>query len=297
MQPSVIDVVFTWVDGSDEDWLAAYRAAHAQAGKEVDPARVPHAQIKDELYYAVHSVVKFLGWVRRVYIVTQRPQVPWWLSGNRSSTMNGVGIVVIHHDEFFAAGVTQPTFNSHVIESQVPNLPGLSETFILGNDDFFVGQPMTPGDFFGADGMPVIQLYMPDLVANPRGRPWGDTLRRFVEACGRVGVGAMCPFHVLVPLRKSVLALAVQLLSPDIDNFQAIRTDVDFPVYYVAVNMHARVHEPAPSKVYRFIETEQQFFSAMGEPRGLLGDLPHLFCINVEFTPAVQDVLERAVFG
>ena len=76
-----IDVVFTWVDNKDPQWQQKYQQANQQtdvlekaALYSNDTARFTN---HNELYYSVHSVQKFMPWVRRIFIVTDAQTPPW----------------------------------------------------------------------------------------------------------------------------------------------------------------------------------------------------------------------------
>jgi hypothetical protein len=95
------------------------------------------------LKYSLRSVAAFLPWVRRVYLVTCRPQVPPWL--------NSAAVRVVHHDEFMPREHL-PTFNSFAIVSNLHRLPGLSRRFVYVEDDRLFGRAIAPDDFFDRDG-------------------------------------------------------------------------------------------------------------------------------------------------
>jgi hypothetical protein len=141
--PPPIDLVYTWVDGDDP----AHRALSARyAGRAADlnPERTrdPYALMR----YSLRSVERHAPWVRTVYVVTCRPQVPAWLAVEHPA------VRVVHHDEIFDDPAYLPTFNCHAIESYVHRIPGLSDRFLYLNDDFLFGRAVTPGDFVTPDG-------------------------------------------------------------------------------------------------------------------------------------------------
>ncbi len=143
-----IDVVYTWVDGRDPEWLA--RKAEAR-GSEVDGARHATAtnesryEDHDELRYSLRSLQMYASWVRHVYLVTDA-QVPSWLDRDHP------GLTVVDHREIFTDTGNLPTFNSHAIEAQLQNIEGLSEQFLYLNDDVLLGRPVPPGLFFTPTG-------------------------------------------------------------------------------------------------------------------------------------------------
>ena len=145
--PFPVDVVSTWVDGTDADWLAQKQAAYQElvagmspaetAGVAYNPMRDPEPIVpgqRDELFYSAHSIAKFMPWVRRYYLVTMRPHKPsWWPASGR---MGKVQFVLIHHDEIAGGPASKlPTFNSIAIQTFLPNIPDLAEHFVLFDDD------------------------------------------------------------------------------------------------------------------------------------------------------------------
>jgi hypothetical protein len=143
--PIEIDFVYTWVDGTDINW---WNEKQTFQKKPIDNARWPSItnSEKDELYYSVHLTHKNAPWIRKIYIVTQRPHVPKWLNKCDKSLQSK--IIMVHHDEIFDVELQLPCYNSDLIESQLYKIPNLSEYFVYCNDDFFIGQPVEKCDFF-----------------------------------------------------------------------------------------------------------------------------------------------------
>ena len=143
-----VDVVYTWVDGTDPEWNAAREArlagvtGTAQTRESSGQARfIAH----DELRYSFRSIHLFAPWVRRIHLVTAG-QVPDWLDVDHP-TVN----LVDHAQILPADGL--PTFNSHAIETSLHRIEGLSEHFVYFNDDFLLGRPVRPETFFTASGL------------------------------------------------------------------------------------------------------------------------------------------------
>jgi hypothetical protein len=139
-----IDVVYTWVDGSDPAWQA--RKAQAGGTPTVraadDPARFQSGR---ELLFSVLSVRRYLGDLRRIFIVTDG-QVPDFLG----DLLNEV--TIIDHREIFADPSHLPTFNSHAIEAQLHRIPGLSRHYLYFNDDVILSRAMSAASFFDEYG-------------------------------------------------------------------------------------------------------------------------------------------------
>ncbi len=157
-----IDLVFSWVDGSSSDFQRE-RAKRMQGyiAGEGDDSEARFRQI-DELKYALRSVYLFAPWVRRIFIATDSP-TPVWLAEHPRVT-------IMRSEEFFADTSVLPTHNSHAVESQLHNIPGLADHFLYSNDDMFFGRPVGPELFFSPGGV-----------------------TKFVEAATRIGLGENDP--------------------------------------------------------------------------------------------------------
>lgn len=144
-----IDLVYTWVDGSDPDWLARMQAAVP----DVNPtehnftALVP-SRFADraELRYSLRSVEMFAEWINHVYVVTDGQRPPWLRDDHPKLT-------IVQHEEIFSDPSALPVFNSHAIESQLHHIPGLTERYLYLNDDVFFGRPVRPELFFHSNGL------------------------------------------------------------------------------------------------------------------------------------------------
>lgn len=81
-----IDIVFSWVDGSDSE-LRAYRASFLPGVVlgEGDDAEARYRQI-NELKYALRSVHMFAPWINRIFICTDS-KVPEWLDDSHERIM------------------------------------------------------------------------------------------------------------------------------------------------------------------------------------------------------------------
>jgi hypothetical protein len=140
-----IDVVYTWVDGTDPEWQRKRAAVtgevyHAESNSDA------RFLSRDELRYSLRSLHANAPWVRNIYIVTD-DQTPSWLDTSRPN------IRVVSHKEIFSDPSVLPVFNSHAIESQLHRIDGLAEHFLYFNDDMFIGRPLAPQAFFLANGL------------------------------------------------------------------------------------------------------------------------------------------------
>lgn len=149
-----IDAVYTWVDGSDPDWLCRRTGRLNSLRHEfINQHSVSDSRFtsRDELKHSLRSLEMFGGWVRHVYVVTD-DQVPAWLDIGHSD------LTIVSHRDIFDNKEHLPTFNSHAIETQLHHIDGLSENFLYFNDDVFIGRPITPEQFVLSNGMSVFFL-------------------------------------------------------------------------------------------------------------------------------------------
>jgi len=212
-----VDVVYTWVDGTDAEWKRSYEearrllppeSAHALAA---NPSRYRN---RDEMRYSLRSLALHAPWVRRVFVVTCGHVPPWLYDDDER-------VRVVHHDEILDAGCL-PTFNSHAIETALHHIDGLAEHYLYLNDDVFLGRSVMPSLFFGPDGRPI---FFPDETAPiPRGSATVDDAP--VDAAAknvRDLIGArfgMIPdlkaLHVAHPQTKSILVEIEQELAEEL---------------------------------------------------------------------------------
>lgn len=142
-----IDFVVLWVDPSDKEWQKqrAKYSGEADKTKDIDD--------REERYrdwglfrYWFRSIEKNAPWVNKVHLVTCG-HIPEWLNVNHPK------LNIVKHSDFMPKEAL-PTFNSSAIMVSLANIPGLSEQFVLFNDDCFLLKKTKPTDFF-KNGLPV----------------------------------------------------------------------------------------------------------------------------------------------
>ncbi|MFI6868404.1 stealth family protein [Nocardia sp. NPDC050406] len=197
-----IDIVFSWVDGSDPEFRARRAGMLAQVVVgEGDDADARIRQI-DELRYALRSVHKNAPWIRRIFIATDSP-VPDWLADDPQVT-------IVRALDHFPDISGLPVFNSHAVECQLQHIEGLSEHFLYSNDDMFFARPVRPSMFFTPAGISRF------IEADTRIGPGSNNERRSgFENAARVNRALLQQRfghvitrhleHTPVPLRRSVL--------------------------------------------------------------------------------------------
>lgn len=145
-----IDLVYTWVNGADPQWVEKRNALLGVDSKMSAAELKGRYTDNDELLYSLRSVEKYAPWIRKIFIVTDN-QVPAWLNVNHPK------IQIVDHKEIMPPE-SLPCFNSTVIEHFLCDIPGLSEHFLFSNDDFMINREAVPTDFFTPDGLPIIRV-------------------------------------------------------------------------------------------------------------------------------------------
>ncbi|NLT56428.1 MAG: hypothetical protein GXX79_18085 [Actinomycetales bacterium] len=144
-----VDVVYTWVDGSDPLWRARQLTALARVspgGLNELATNASRFVSRDELRYSLRSLDMYTGWVRTVWLVTD-DQTPEWLNTDHPR------LRMVSHRQIFDDEECLPTFNSHAIESRLHHVEGLSGRYLYLNDDVFFGRCVPPERFFFANGV------------------------------------------------------------------------------------------------------------------------------------------------
>lgn len=219
-----IDLVYTWVDGNDPDWVASKNATLRQLNRNDHPvdAHGPYRyQHHDELRYSLRSVAQFADFVRHIFIVTDG-QVPPWLNTEHSD------VTIVDHREIFPGDGHLPTFNSHAIESRLHHIKGLAEHYLYLNDDFLFGRPVTAQQFFHSNGMTKFFL-SPALIGAEAPSQAGrsvdaaatNTRRLVYERFGRVAGHKVK--HAPYPQRRSVVYEMEQALADEFHTTAASR--------------------------------------------------------------------------
>ncbi|OFW65386.1 MAG: hypothetical protein A2Z12_04585 [Actinobacteria bacterium RBG_16_68_21] len=148
--PFDVDIVYTWVDGSDPEWQRSYDVALVAAGRlSAEAANRSRYANRNELRYSMRSLWWNADFFRRVFLVTAGHRPPWLADHPR--------LTVIDHRDLLSAAEL-PTFNSHAIEARLHRIDSLSEHYLYLNDDFFFGRPLDATTFFSPNGIARIAL-------------------------------------------------------------------------------------------------------------------------------------------
>lgn len=285
-----VDLVYTWVDGADAAHAAQrerYLAHHRAGGGEMhrDGTGSAHTRDNDELRYSLRSVERFLPWVRRIFIVTAG-QTPAWLRTGHPR------IQLVDHREFIPEHYL-PTFNSRPIEAWLHRIPGLSEHYIYCNDDFFFARPCARGEFFTANGLPLLfvdwrasRLAGYRATGTPHAASYSNVVR-FLEKKGYALPYPVITAHCPYPQSKADAEAAFVFFAETVAEFSGdkFRTSRGMAFYSHAIPLLSFTRKRAvPCDVpYYYINTKRLFrrtFYASILAGGHGGEMPPFFCLN-----------------
>ncbi|MDG2193444.1 MAG: Stealth CR1 domain-containing protein [Polaribacter sp.] len=155
---SAIDVVITWVDGSEPKHKQKIeKFLNTSKQHRVSGAHTTRFESVNEIKYCVLSILKFAPFVRKIFIVTdgQNPKLDKDIKTLFPNRLKDVQI--IDHKEIFE-GYEEflPTFNSLSIETFMWRIKGLADNFVYFNDDLFLVRTICPEDWF-RNGSPVMR--------------------------------------------------------------------------------------------------------------------------------------------
>ena len=133
-----IDFVIMWVDGSDKEWL---EEKNKYSPKKIDVTNAANRYRDMGMFkYWFRGVEKFAPWVNKIHFVTWG-HVPKWLDTENSK------INIVKHQEFIPNEFL-PTFNSNVIQFYLNNIDGITDKFVMFDDDQFLLNKVSINDFF-----------------------------------------------------------------------------------------------------------------------------------------------------
>ena len=132
-----IDIVIMWVDGNDPKWQKEKKKYQVNTNADASIARYRDWGL---LKYLFRGIDEYASWVNKVYFVTWG-HVPKWLNQQCEK------LVIVKHEDYIPKEYL-PTFSANTIENNLHRIKGLSEKFILFNDDVYLISKTAPTDFF-----------------------------------------------------------------------------------------------------------------------------------------------------
>ena len=274
-----IDIVYLWVDGSDPAWRAKLNRHKVDCVLQSEQVSGESRwRNNDELRYSLRSIELYAPWINHIYIVTDN-QCPEWLDTNNPK------ISIIDHRDILPNDAL-PVFNSQAIESCIYKIPGLSEHFILGNDDTMFVMPTTPDPFFKEDGTAIVRLIKFHRYKAQRRGTYQRTIRRMQDTIHRL-FGLLIPYaphHNFDAYLKSDYKYCVENLEKEAWERTArnkFRTEEDmqrcFISYYMIVAKHAELRKVGRyNRVHGFWNAVQATFTNRfaNDSRNINLDLP-----------------------
>ena len=203
-----IDLVYLWVDGNDPQWRAKHNAFVGKTETKSSVNCEGRYADHDELKYSLRSAEMYAPWIRKIFIVTDN-QIPSWFD------ISNPKIRVVDHTEILPTECL-PCFSSRPIEHSLYKISGLAEHFLYANDDMYFNLPLSPSDFFDADGNPIVYVkhktYLKNEISDANypkasaskhvyGKALLLTRRRIWEKLGKNY--PIIPCHNIEPFRKS----------------------------------------------------------------------------------------------
>ena len=135
---SPIDIVIPHVNGSAPGYEDLCRLHTGEF--------IPcHLRALGELRYVLRSIETYADWSRVILVVQSQAHVPDWLEPG--------SVRIVEHKDFIPAELL-PTFHWATIVSHMHLIPGISDRYIVWEDDVILGTPRRPEDFFSEDGLP-----------------------------------------------------------------------------------------------------------------------------------------------
>ena len=79
-----VDAVYTWVNGSDADFIRSYNESHLGIKSNPDDTGKGRFTDMNQMLYSLRSIEMYAPWIRDIFIVTNG-QIPNWLNISHSS--------------------------------------------------------------------------------------------------------------------------------------------------------------------------------------------------------------------
>lgn len=299
-----VDVVYTWVDGNDENHIAM-RASANNAGVHHTSTAPMRWRSHGELQQSIFSIQTFAPWVRYIFIVTSLGQRPDLLPSKQ--------VVIIDDQTLFeTAGMSHhlPVFNSHAIEAHLHRIPGLADHFLYFCDDMFLGAPVVREDFFPAWNRSV---HIPGGVLPRHDRQFNGTAEQqpgwFTARCNNSRVldkefgssERQACAHQVRPLLKWIMAAmwAHPEWGPMLENTSAAKfrhnTDLE-PVglaAQIALSIgcaHTQTERPRVLRMYFALRDGRD---PAPDFHRLLKNRPDVYCINDDLKHPTEQYLRQ----
>ena len=135
-----IDVVLTWVNGSDPIWIEKIK-------KHFRKYNTNNGRFRDmnSLLFSIRSIYEYAPYIKNYYIVTDN-QTPSFLNTSNLEFQD-YKLTIVDHSDIFLNKSDLPVFNSNAIEANIHRIKGLKKCFLYLNDDLLLGNYEHPNYF------------------------------------------------------------------------------------------------------------------------------------------------------
>lgn len=145
--PSEIDFVVLWVDGADPEWRRArnrFLTEHESERTLYKEESGGDCRFREwgTFRHFFRALEANVPWFRKLHLVTAG-HLPSWLN------LDHPKLHTVRHEDIFEVPEHLPTFNTNAIHANIDRIAGLTEHFVLFDDDLFILQPTPPTRFFG----------------------------------------------------------------------------------------------------------------------------------------------------
>jgi len=313
LNDGAIDVVIMWVDGNDRSWQQKINKHTETAIDFNDKEQSVRFNSIGEINIAIKSIVKYASFVRNVFLVTDN-QKPIHFDNLRAlAHEKNIELSIVDHSVIFK-GYEQflPCFNSRSIATVLHRIPGLSEHFLIFNDDTFLMRDTKISDFF-IDGYPVLRgewkkfyedqffrrLYYKcvDLLGFSKKKKKRAGFKKAMQLSAKMAGSSkyLRRLHTPIPIRKSIISAFFEnneLLKKNIQ--YKFRSDDQFLIE--SLSNHLEIE----NKTYHYLkDTQLTYFRSYKKPKEVqlklknsLNDTSKLFITFQSLEMADDDTLK-----
>ena len=138
LEKEPIDVLIKYIDLSDKNLV---REGIPQITKDNE---------NEELRYSIRSILKNIPWIRKIFILMPNEKVRYF----KDYDLIKEKIVYVKDKDFLG----YDSSNSHAFQYRLWKMKdfGMSDNFIVMDDDYFIGKPLNKSDFFYVENGKVI---------------------------------------------------------------------------------------------------------------------------------------------
>lgn len=222
-----IDIIVLWVDGNDPAWLEEKSITLNTPSIKTDNIRYRDWNL---MKYWFRGIEKYAPWINKIHFVTWG-HIPKWLKTDHPK------LNIVKHADYMPKE-SLPTYNSSALLINLHRIKGLSNRFIIFNDDTFLINNVTPDQFF-KKGLPrSIAGHCPYRL---------ETTDPFYPPLNNVAI-----INDNFNMKRSIVKNIFKWLNP-LNGANAISTllMLPFPAFYGFANSHL----PEPYLKKTFIET------------------------------------------